>query len=79
MINVIVAKVERFGFTLPECIQKGRDRIANSVDPDQTAPSDLGLHCLLRPICPNTYIFYGNLTQINKYSLIQMKCQGGNK
>ena len=30
---------------------------ANSVDPDQTAPeeqSDLGLHCLLRPICPST-------------------------
>ena len=29
----------------------------NSVDPDQTprsAASDLGLHCMLRPICPNT-------------------------
>ena len=28
-----------------------------NVDPDQTALeqlSDLGLHCLLRPICPNT-------------------------
>ena len=36
-------------------------RIANSVDPDQTAPlgaveeqSDLGLHCLPRHICPKT-------------------------
>ena len=32
------------------------DGLANSVDPDQTAPvgavSDLGLHCLLRPIRP---------------------------
>ena len=42
--------------------------IANSVDPDQTAPrgavdpdqtapleqSDLGLHCLPRPVCPKT-------------------------
>ena len=31
--------------------------MANNVDPDQTAPeeqSDLGLHSLLRPICPNT-------------------------
>ena len=31
--------------------------VANSVDPDQTprsAASDLGLHCLLRPVCPNT-------------------------
>ena len=38
MITVIVIKVERYGFTLPECIQKGGDWIANSVDPDQTAP-----------------------------------------
>ena len=35
--------------------------MANSVEPDQTAPeeqSDQGLHCLLRPICPNTKNFY---------------------
>ena len=38
MITVIVVKVERYGFTLSECIQKGGDGIANSVDPDQTAP-----------------------------------------
>ena len=38
MTTVIVLKVERYGFTLPECIQKGGDGIANSVDPDQTAP-----------------------------------------
>ena len=37
MITVIVVKVEQYGFTLQECIQKGRDGIANSVDPDQTA------------------------------------------
>ena len=37
--------------------------MANSGDPDQTAPrqSDLDLHCLLRPICPNIQNFYGNL------------------
>ena len=31
---------------------------ANSVDPDELlhfAASHLGLHCLLRPVCPNTY------------------------
>ena len=33
------------------------DGMANSVDPDQTGSSleeqsDLGLHCLLRPVCP---------------------------
>ena len=36
--------------------------MANSVDPDQTPRSreyDLGLHCLLRPVCPNTYGKYG--------------------
>ena len=38
MITVIVVKVEWFRFTLPECIQKGGDGIAKSVDPDQTAP-----------------------------------------
>ena len=31
--------------------QKHANGIANSEDPDQTAP-DLGLHCLPRPICP---------------------------
>ena len=36
--------------------------IANSVDPDQTAPeqSDLGLHCLPRPICLKTWDHYRN-------------------
>ena len=29
---------------------KDADRMANSVDPGQTAPS-LGLHCLPRPVC----------------------------
>ena len=40
---------------------KVADRLANIVDPDQTAPSgavqeqsDLGLHCMPRPICPQT-------------------------
>ena len=34
----------------------------NNVDPDQTprsAASDLGLHCLLRHVCPNTKGNYG--------------------
>ena len=29
---------------------KDKDRMANSVDPDQTALADLGLHCLPRPV-----------------------------
>ena len=36
--------------------------MANSVDSDLTprsAASDQGLHCLQRPICPNTLVYYG--------------------
>ena len=39
--------------------------MANSVDPDETprsAASHLGLYCLLRPVCPNTYGKYGILS-----------------
>ena len=42
--------------------------MANSVDSDQTprsAASDLCLHCLLRPVCSNTYSKYGNLIYSN--------------
>ena len=35
---VVHVNVEPYGITLPECIQKGGDGIANSIDPDQTAP-----------------------------------------
>ena len=37
---------------------KDADRMANSVDPDQTKQSDLGLHCLPRPDCPKTWEHY---------------------
>ena len=40
--------------------------VANSVDPDETprsAATHLGLNCLLRPVCPNTYGKYGNKIQ----------------
>ena len=47
---------------------KDAEGIANSADPDQTAPlgavleeqSDLGPHCLPRPICPKTLDHYDN-------------------
>ena len=45
--------------------------MANSVDPDQTpqnVASDLGLHCLQRPICPNSWCYNGNIG--NKVDLI---------
>ena len=36
--------------------------MANSVDSDwmlHSAASDMGIHCLQRPICPNTWGYYG--------------------
>ena len=36
--------------------------MANNVDPDQmpqNVASDLGLHCLLKPLCLNTYGKFG--------------------
>ena len=42
--------------------------MANSVYPDQTphfAASDLGLHCLLKPVCPNIEDKYGNRSLCN--------------
>ena len=42
--------------------------MANSVDPDEklcSTVSHLGLHCLLRPVSPNTYgKYYNNGKQI---------------
>ena len=42
--------------------------MANSIDPDQAVPlgaeSDLGLHCLPRPVCPKTY---SNITVLRDF------------
>ena len=40
------------------------------VDPDETlrsATSHLGLNCLLRPVCPNTYGKYGSQIALFKF------------
>ena len=58
MTNTLTAlKMEQF-YLFMQCFLKDANGLANSADPDQTAPflweqSDLDLHCLLRPICPN--------------------------
>ena len=54
MITIIVVKVERYGFSLPESTQKGGDGIANTVDPDQTAPS--GAVCSGSALFAQTYL-----------------------
>ena len=53
---------------LPVNVSKSAGCVTNSGDPDQTprsAASDQGLHCLLRPVFPNTYSKYGNFIKSN--------------
>ena len=47
---------------------KDADRIANSIDSDQTALSDQGLHCLPRPIYLSEHL--GSL----RYILLALSC-----
>ena len=47
--------------------QREADGIWKSVDPDQKQ-SELGLHCLLRPICPNIYNYCGISEYCASYS-----------
>ena len=57
IFSVIYLKFKQRGQILRVFCQNGANGIANSGDPDQNAPlgqSDLGLHCLPRPICPKT-------------------------
>ena len=48
--------------------------VPNSVDPDQMhfAASDLGLHCLHRPVCPNKYL--GKIWWILALGQLQILC-----
>ena len=58
---------------LPVNVYNIAGRVANNVDPDQTprsAASDLVLHCLLRPVCPNTYSTYGNMIKSNPSEIL---------
>ena len=57
-------------------MSKNAGCVANSVDPDETphdAASHLGLHCLLRSVCPNTYGKYDSYTQIKTSLLLLMQ------
>ena len=52
-------------------------RVANRVDPDEMlhyAASHLGLCCLLRPVCPNTYGEYGILKILTGPGCVSYKC-----
>ena len=63
LLTIYVLKFEPVQFTTPMLCLKIAGRVANSVDPDETphsAASHLGLNCLHRPVCPNTYGKYGS-------------------
>ena len=56
IITVIVLQLEKLDFTVQYCVQK----MQTEQQTEKTLirllleeQSDLGLHCLLRPICPN--------------------------
>ena len=57
LLTILVVMFEIVHSTTSWCLYNIAGCMANSVDPDQmprSAASDLGLHCLQRPICPNT-------------------------
>ena len=56
MITVVVVKVERYGFTLPEWIQTGGDGIANSVDPGIANSVDPGQTALFAQTYLSQYL-----------------------
>ena len=52
--TAVVLNLKQFNFTMKKMPPKDVERMANSVDSDQTAPqSDQNLDCLLSQTCPN--------------------------
>ena len=62
IITIIVLQLEQLDFTVQYCVQKMQTEqqtektLIRLLHEEQ---SDLGLHCLLRPICPNIQNYYG--------------------
>ena len=63
------SKINSLVFTMRCQREKQSDGMANSVDPDQTALSDQGLHLLFRAFCPCTWSSSGiSITNTSSYS-----------
>ena len=57
LLTIHVLKFEIVHSTTTRCVQNIALCVVNGVDPDQSlhsVASDLSLHCLQMPICPNT-------------------------
>ena len=75
IFTVITLKFEQGGFTV--VCPTDEEGVANSVDPDQTAPleqSDLGLHCLPRPVCPKSLEHYSRSFREIHFCKTTLKC-----
>ena len=74
LLTIHVPKIWTSTIHYPMLCLKIAGWVANSVDPDETprsAASHLGLYCLLRPVCPNTYGKYGRCPNIQvKYEMM---------
>ena len=61
-------------------LDAGAGCVINSVDPNEkprSVASHLGLHCLLRPVCPTIYGKYGNMRILNtnlKVNFLPVMC-----
>ena len=56
IITIIVLQLEQLDFTVQYCVQKMQTELQTEktlIRLLHEEQSDLGLHCLLRPICPN--------------------------
>ena len=56
IITIIVLQLEQLDFTVQYCVQKMQTELQTEktlIRLLREEQSDLGLHCLLRPICPN--------------------------
>ena len=56
IITIIVLRLEQLDFTVQYCVQKMQTEYQTEktlIRLLHEEQSDLGLHCLLRPICPN--------------------------
>ena len=61
-LTILLLNFEEVHSATSKCVKNIAVCMTNRVDPDQmphSAASDLGLHCLQRPICPNTQGNFG--------------------
>ena len=72
----IVPKIQHFSFASQQCVQNLEmqwQKLQTLIRLLPMEQSDLGLHCLLRPICLNIFIFCGYQFNNELYQLHVLK------